>query len=404
MAVETVSRPSVEEIFATGVSAPAAELESPDPAERMEFSRPSNQNVRRFDTRDDEELETVMRDHSDPLQRERALWEYGDRNGLASLNVLREVVHQEPTPAVRSAALWLLQKVGAYHAADAIAASLDDEHPEVRDWARLLLREITGRADERPQRRGFQFNPANPFDQTLPLVISGYARVLVPRMGWVQATLSPLWFESILGRVMACTREATFDTDLVIEKRLLGYHPDGTNHYEIFLFRGLSQHLGPGVCDHQYQARAQHTFYPSGKAEDESQPPLGDMQVELARLGRTTRIRVPGDPGRQVVESVRGRYMGTAFIKLDRIAANGMRIGPGEVQLASLHHPTAGRLTNTFLFGTFKGKLSDLDNDGLLDVNTERCHGTLTGELDYDLDGVADGDPYDPFRPNGRGA
>jgi len=85
-----------------------------------------------------------------------------------------------------------------------------------------------------------QYENDRTFDQTLPLQIAGFADVNVPGMGWVQARLSPQWFSSILGRVLACTNSSSFMSDLVIEKELLNYHEDGSNHYETFMFRGAS--------------------------------------------------------------------------------------------------------------------------------------------------------------------
>jgi len=57
-------------------------------------------------------------------------------------------------------------------------------------------------------------------------------------------------------------------------------------------------------------------------------------------------------------------------------------------------HPVAGPLTNVFLYGTFKGLLSDLNGDGMLDLNTEQCHATAEGELDYHLVGSPNPDPF----------
>jgi hypothetical protein len=214
-----------------------------------------------------------------------------------------------------------------------------------------------------------------------------------------------------MGRVMACTCEETFDKELIIEKRISGYHPDGKDHYEIYKFRGLTFHPSPQVTHHIYESRSTHTFYPSGKVEDSSIQPFDDVEVILNRKAEpvvvpparplvTTRSR-PTAPPRQklpgrIVSSVRGKYMGFAFINLNRVLGNGMMIGPGEVQLSSVHHPVVGEMTNTFLWGTFKGKLSDLDDDGYLDVNTEPCHATLDGELDYGLEGRPSPDPFDP--------
>jgi hypothetical protein len=391
-------REAFEHCFAGTLISMDPDLLALDPAERLEFSRLrglSVGNIARFDTRSDLLLRSTMIDHADALQRERAAWEFTDRKRLHALPELRDMLKREPDSHVRRGLLWLAQKNCGLRALQLFKEFLHDDDVEVREWAAMLLHESSGQQDtiriERPVKR----NPQNTFDQTLPLVIAGYARTLVPSLGWVQVTLSPKWFELILGRVLACTCESTFDTDLVIEKKLDKFHPDGSDHFEIFKFRGFSHALDQQTTHHQYESFTNHTFYPSGKVEDLACDPVDDMYVILNRVAATSLAVDPVDPSRTVIQSVRGRYMGWAHINLGRMVANDMQLGPGEVQLCSLHHPTHGKLTNTFLYGSFKGKLSDLDGDGLLDVNTEPCHGNREGKLDYFVDGTLRADPFD---------
>lgn len=375
------------------------EFVSLDPADRIPFVRPPRNGVNRLDPRSDGDLKQVMFDHESAMERERAIWEYADRHRADVLPLLSEVAQSERDPSLRWSTLWAAQKFSGLECLDLLRKFTLDEHPEVRSWAALLIREITGPTpDLADETRPAKIDESNPFDQTLPLTISGYARVLVPGMGWIEATLSPKWFEAIMGRVMACTRMDTFTSDLVIEKRIKGYHPDGSDHYEIYPFRGHTQQLAPDVYAHYYQSETRHTFYPSGKVEDASEEPLANVIVNIQRGAGSELSILREDPSRRVVRSVRGRYAGAAYINLARVLSNSMQIGPGEVQLSNFHHPQVRSLTNTQLFGTFKGKLSDIDGDGCLDVNTERCHGTLDGELDYDLDGIPDRDPFDYFQ------
>jgi hypothetical protein len=359
------------------------------------LSRPRPERIRRFDARPDRLLREVIRDHPVTLERERAVWEYADRKRSESVPLLTLVARQDADPVLRCGTLWALRKVAAVAGADAIEPSLRDDHPEVRDWAALFLREIGAAPPAARELSALRFNPANPFDQTMPLLAAGYAQVLVPPLGYFRATLSPLWFESVMGRMMACTRADTVKTDLILEKRLAHYHPNGSHHYQMFRFRGFTRDLGADVYYHRYEAQARHTFYPSGKIEDASVPPVCNAVVRLRRSVTTVQARLPHDRSRKVVRSLRGRSMGSAFINVERVLSNGMQIGPGEVQVVSYHNPLLASLANTFLSVTFRGKLSDLDGDGCLDVNTERCHGTSCGELDLDLDGVADCDPFD---------
>ncbi|MGJ0535592.1 hypothetical protein [Methylocystis sp.] len=195
---------------------------------------------------------------------------------------------------------------------------------------------------------------------------------------------------------------------LIIEKRIKELHPDGTDHYEIYKFRGATFKITETLSHHVYNGVGHHTFFPGGKVEDPTErDPIGDVVVGAARTAATIRVPAPlalagsqraFSVASKAVESVRGIYMGLAYTNVERLISQGMKIGPGEVQLIDPHHPKVGNLTNTFLSGTFKGKLSDLDGDGLLDVNTERCHGTTDGYLDYYLTGAESADPFDPLQ------
>jgi hypothetical protein len=377
-----------------------------DPAENPMLFVPPLRSMFRFDLRDDEDLLAVARGSSSALERERAFWEYLDRKGSDSLALLAEVARTDPDPGNRISALWCVQKSRNPESEAVLERSFLDDEPEVAEWAVLLATELHRVAIFEPRvKRKIAVDDSNLFDQTLPLLISGHAATRVDGVGWVRVTLSPKWFESIMGRVMACTRVATFASDLVIEKCIRNYHPDGSNHYETFLFRGVTFDIEPGIRLHEYTAEARHTFYPSGKVEDGSEAPLDDVIVGANRAGLTATTSIEHRP--QVVQSVRGRYSGYAYVDPVRVARQLMAgriptVEPGEVQLSSPHHPVTGPLTNTLLYGTFKGKLSDLNGDGLIDVNTERCHGTLDGLLDRDLDGIPDADPFDKLCCLGR--
>ena len=47
-------------------------------------------------------------------------------------------------------------------------------------------------------------------------------------------------------------------------------------------------------------------------------------------------------------------------------------------------------MTNVFILGTFKGKLNDWDGDGIIDLNSRDVYSTVDGEIDTNLDGIAD--------------
>ncbi len=364
-----------------------------DPSENIKFVNPASLGIDRYDRRKDFTLREAIFYHESALERERAIWEYADRHTVDALDTLSEVLQRETEASIRYTTLWAIQKYCENKGLDSLHKALDDAHPEVRSWANLLIWEITGQSvlkEERPK----AFNEANPFDQTLPLQIAGYARTLVPGMGWVQATLSPQWFESIMGRVMACTRQETFNNKLVIEKEIKDFHADGSNYYEIYDFTGHTYEVSETIKHHTYCGRSSHTFYPSGKVGlvDGNSGAVDDMTVVVNRVAVTRSEYLKEDPKRKIVTSVRGAYSGNAYVNIDTLLSNNMIIGKGEVQLTDMFHPVGAEYTNTYLYGTFKGKLSDNLGKGALDVNTVPCHGTIDGELDYGLKGYPNPD------------
>ncbi|TYB49023.1 HEAT repeat domain-containing protein [Actinomadura chibensis] len=376
-----------------------------DLAERFRFGAPGATKLADFDGRGDAELLSAAADAATGLERERALWEYAHRHEGAAIDVLARHLATEPDAAVRWNLLWLLVKCDGRAAIPVLRQARSDAHPEVRDWAGLFLEELTGEESPLVYER-MRYETDRTFDQTLPLQIAGYADVRVPDAGWIQARLSPQWFASLLGRVMACTNTDTFMTDLVIEKELLNYHEDGSNHYETFLFRGASYELSDTVCQHVYESNTMRPFYTSGKVKE---GPAVLTPVALSRAAGTKRLRpstvtsmlhtpgaetARGDALREqgVVRSVRGRFWGWAHVDLDRYQETGV-VEPGTVQLVSTSDPVVGKKANTVIYGTFRGKLADQTGEGEYHVNTIPCHGTVNGELDLDLDGVADADP-----------
>jgi hypothetical protein len=47
-------------------------------------------------------------------------------------------------------------------------------------------------------------------------------------------------------------------------------------------------------------------------------------------------------------------------------------------------------MTNTFLTGSFKGKVIDWNGDGVLDLNYLQSPSTAKGEVDSNFDGIPD--------------
>ncbi|HEX6718362.1 MAG TPA: hypothetical protein VF088_14750 [Pyrinomonadaceae bacterium] len=361
-----------------------------------------------FDMRTNQELEECAFTHIEARERERAVWELLYRDIPNRFELLRKVMEHEPNGAVRSNLLWLSLKVCASHAPGFIQAALRDDDREVRDWAKLYLSEITGITFQSEYRSGI-FVPGRRFDQTLPLQIAGFA--VVSAFGRdLRIVLSPLWFSHIQGRVMACTCEQTFMTNLTIEKAYFNYHPDGTTHYEIYPFAGKSWKSSDGRTQHRYLMKALHPTYLSGRVEED---PENKILVPIAgnrtatTVGRTIQIferlesnhdsPIPTDitpERRSVVSDVRGQYFGWAHASIKHYLSYG-DVFPGTVQLVSPVEAATADLVNCYICGTFRGKISDHNGDGLLDVNEIVCHGSQAGRLDYAGDGDFNVDPFE---------
>lgn len=355
-----------------------------------------------FDQRSIDDLDAVARFDPSPMRRERAIWELAYRDMSTSGQTLRGYFDGEPSARVRSNLLWLARKVAPAEAIGLIEHALQDDNREVRDWAKLHASEILQTPFESEYSRGIYIRD-RAFDQTLPLEIAGLA-VMPFGDTDLQVVLSPLWFAHIQGRVMACTRDETFMTRLTIEKLYSGYHPDGSDHYEIYPFMGRSWRSGEFDVEHRYVTNAKQQFYSSGRVEEE---PSNSREVRMGacRTARTTgRLVEIEERGsnevtrtavapRRIVSHVKGQYFGWAYASMQHYFDHG-DILPGTVQLISPTEHDLSSTVNCYICGTFRGKVADHNGDGILDVNEIICHGTEDGSLDYYGDGNLAPDPF----------
>lgn len=362
-----------------------------DPAEYLDFARPITEKFLPYDTRSDSELREVAEGHESPLERERALWELADRHPEESLSFVAQIIATETNSVVRSGALWLALRSGGPQSLPVLEKFANDHDPEVADWARVLIGDITGRKPERMYSEA-EVEETGYFDQTVPLIIGGRVVIMTPGVGTVRAVLSPLWFEAIQGRVLASTNAQTIRTDLTIEKELKGLNADGSIHYEIFPFRGLSVEYEQCNLEHNYLSETMRPFYPSGVV---GQGEMVEVPVSLGRIALTSlatkdEVSILGDGPRAerlrnadmpFVTSVRGRYHGWAAVNLDNTFDRGT-IGAGEAQLANPTDPIAGPMTNAKLYGTFRGKSGDFTGAGRYTLNSIKCHGRPDGRID----------------------
>jgi hypothetical protein len=361
-----------------------------------------------FDRRSAAALEECALSNTSAMERERALWELAYRENVDISKVIRKFFRDETHPRVRANALWLALKRLPEQIGSLLQEAQNDPDKNVRDWGKLYTSELSSTLFQSEYNRG-TFVRGRAFDQTLPLQIAGFAVVALGGDDF-RIVLSPEWFAHIQGRVMACTRDETFMTRLTIEKCYFGYHPDGSDHHEIYPFAGKSWRSGPEEVEHRYITRSEkRPFYLSGRVEEDPSS-IRQAQFAAARAARTIGRYMPvldrdeGDPAtdlervqpiaeRRVVSHVRGQYFGWAFASTRHYLESG-QILPGTVQLLSPTEPATADLINCYICGTFRGKLGDNNGDGFADVNDEICHGSEDGRLDYNGDRTFTADPF----------
>lgn len=343
-----------------------------------------------------------------PVERDRLVWESLDR-----------AVSVKPQQLERAfvAATSLKERVSAmlaiHHAAHKSPQQAvgffeelsDGDDVEIAEWARMLLLEMVATATDDPSRleepvssRDVVYLENRPFDLTMPLLFSGFAYT---RIGGItkKTVLSPLWFERVLGEAMVCLKIGTFQTNIVLEKKVSDLHPDGTPHYELFPFAGSTQNRSERVFLHRYWANLERPYYSSGRTEliGQGDHVVNGVQMSFARVAETTAPQRYWRDGKPLAETVRGQFFGYGHIEPKTLLENRLAMGPGNFQLTPRTHPITGRDSNTRFYGTFYGKLDDYDQDGKLDMNTRPVHCTENGRLDYLGDGTL---ARDPVRPN----
>jgi hypothetical protein len=197
----------------------------------------------------------------------------------------------------------------------------------------------------------------------------------------------------VYGQALACPITRTREREIVISKTLRGLeaHQDGSDHYEAFLFRGFTERTGPTTGNFYFESNTPRPFYLSGRADDPSEGVVENVPIPFAREGQwflNDSITIDDVPA---IEYVRGLFQGWAYVNLERIEkGDGQFLFTGNSVLSTLHHPIVGPKTNTFISGSFKGKVLDWDGDGVLDLNYLPSYATPKGEIDSNLDGVPD--------------
>lgn len=330
---------------------------------------------------------------ADPAMREHALYQYLERNGVLALPVIREALFEDTDTDLRVNLLWALEWLPSEQCRTFGLALTEDRDPRVREWARVFAWEMGWTDRDFRYARPFTHREGRTFDETIYLHIACnvYVRLSETNDQWGHLLVSPQMLKRVFGQALACNNMETRDDEVVVAKTLQGLNPDGSEHYESFLFRGFTELTDPHQGNFYFETQTRRPIFLSGKANDASWGVVPDVTVPFARQGQwflNPDIQVRG---RKAIEYVRGLFQGWNYVNLERLEnIGGDFFFPGNSILSTLHHPEVGPLTNGFVRGRFKGKVVDWDNDGALDLNYLPAHATTRGEVDSDLDGVAD--------------
>jgi hypothetical protein len=267
-----------------------------------------------------------------------------------------------------------------------------DPDPEVAEWSTLFRSELqTG--DPTFDNRDCRLTPGRTFDEAIYLLIHCdlYIRLDASNRTWGKLSLSPQGLARVYGEAHACPNVATRERQLVIAKTIAGLHGDGTPHMDNYLFRGFTERTREDRGNFYFESHVPRPFFLSGHADDVSMG-VKDSHIGFMREGcwhLENRFQVKGN---SAIRYVRGRFQGWGYCNLERMIGRPLDqiLLPGNAILSTLHDPVAGPLTNTFIHGTFKGKLNDWDGDGYIDLNSRNVYSTAEGELDTNMDGIPD--------------
>lgn len=346
-----------------------------------------------LERRTDEQLVYDARNLSDPAFREHALYQYLARNGAEALPVIRRALFEDPDTDLRINLLWALEWLQSEECRDLGVALINDRDHRVQEWARVFAWEMGWRPEDFRRPREFKHHEGRTFDETIYLHITCniYIKLGPGNDMWGHLLISPQMLKRVFGQALACNNMETRDSEVVVAKTLAGLHEDGSNHHEAFLFKGFTELTNQSQGNFYFETQTKRPIFLSGKANDTSQGVIEDVTVPFARQGQWFLNDDITVRGRKAIEYVRGLFQGWSYVNLERIESSGGEFFfPGNSILSTLHHPVVGPLTNGFVNGRFKGKIVDWDGDGVIDLNYLPAHATTKGEIDSNLDGVAD--------------
>ncbi|WP_404337978.1 hypothetical protein AB2M62_03905 [Sphingomonas sp. MMS12-HWE2-04] len=392
-----------EEILRKFKPETCSEIEAAAARMRQLFVKKTGVNISRIFSRDVRDAVSSQ----DPVARDQALWSIVDSGNDDIKTVIRSFETGQTYRAQLSALLALrklahfdLDRANSF--LESVASDLTSV--DVAEWAALALQEIQYEGGSGPHQLGdsvakrpWSHNPSHRFDVTMPL---HFECIAVTRIGsaTVRTVISPEWFSRIFGDAMALVRAETFQNQIILEKQVAGLHADGSMHYEHFPFQGETKDLGGNLHLHNYWSEIRRPFYTSGTAEvvDDRHPVLVDVPMTFFRMAITSAPAAYRIDNQPLPESVRGIFFGFGHVEPRVLLARGGKIGVGDFQISSSHNPATGEPANTSYYGTFYGKLTDMDENGNLRTNARDVHCDKDARLDYNGDGTFAPDPVRP--------
>lgn len=346
-----------------------------------------------LEERTDEQLIADARECADPALREHALYQYLNRHGVRALPQIERALFEDTDSDLRINLLWALEWLPSEECRKIGLQLMNDPDHRVQEWARVFAWEMGWTDQDFRRAREFKHYEGRTFDQTIYLHITCnlYIRLGEGNDMWGHLLISPQMLRRVFGQALACNNMDTRDDEVVVAKTLQGLNPDGSEHYESFLFKGFTELNNPLQGNFYFETVTNRPIFLSGKANDPSEGVVENVSVPFARQGQWFLNEAFDVNGRKAIEYVRGLFQGWSYVNLERIENSGGEFFfPGNSILSTLHHPEVGQKTNGFVNGRFKGKVVDWNGDGIVDLNYLPAHATTRGEVDSDLDGVAD--------------
>lgn len=308
--------------------------------------------------------------------RDLGMWSLLYQNPKNTVGLLGEVALGDPNPKIRKSAAWALMKLGAH---DVLRESIQKESDaNIGFWKTHLLMDAQDRTNPFDDRRVRRLDNKL-FDFTMPLEVEGTVEFKDKSGNWHTYVTGPISNERLIGTLTPAVNTATFDSNIVLQKRIKNINESGYDHIEGYNLKGISRLVSDNVMRHQYEGISQHDVYLSGIVGDESKGKIENVTATVQRMADTY-LANSSAQGFVYPHSVRGSFRGFVFMNPSILGDPSTQID-GLLQIISPTDPNAGHLVNGIFYGTFRGIPEDLDQDGLVELNGIEMQVDKTGAV-----------------------